>query len=206
MALTVIQHPNASAVEKGFAGWYLAIEGTAHVSLVVGSTILAWEALVPAAAVGEAACVDGNCTNEARAATQALELTGEQAQNIAESVQTASWSGTTVLGRVGQYWETAKAVGANALNVPDTIWNSWSRASQWLVNKSFIDLAIKRGDAIRLASPYQTQMDYTRQLLMDGKAIDELPFYSRELLYLQEQGYHLVTKLVNGQWIEFMEK
>ncbi len=65
MALTIVQHPNANAVEKGFAAWYIAIEGTAHLSLGVGSVILAWEAIVPA-------CADGDCSNEAVGAKNAL--------------------------------------------------------------------------------------------------------------------------------------
>ncbi len=222
MALTIVQHPNASAVEKAFAGWYIATEGTAHVSLVVGSSVLAWQAIAPAAAVGEAACADGDCANEARAAARAVELTAEEAKNIATASQTASQSGTTVLGtfrtpfatteipeiasKRAFFWETASEIRANAMQVPDSIWNSLSRSSQWLVNKSFLDLAIQRGDRFRLAASYNDTLRRYIQLRAEGVQFEMMPGFIKELIYLEQNGYRLASEVIGGQEMQYMVK
>jgi len=97
MALTIVQHPNASAVEKLGAGAYLGAEGFFHGAAVVGTGIIAWEALVPTltaggtgAAMAEGACADGDCTNEANAAIQATQSAAQQIQSAAQQIQSAS--------------------------------------------------------------------------------------------------------------------
>ncbi|MCZ7567370.1 MAG: hypothetical protein M5U01_02065 [Ardenticatenaceae bacterium] len=81
MALTIVQHPEASAKDKAIAGAYIVAEGVAHAALAVGVAGVAC-GLTPgcAAAVepalniggtaGSVACADGNCTNEGEAAAQ----------------------------------------------------------------------------------------------------------------------------------------
>ncbi len=72
MALTIVQHPEASAAEKIGAGVYLAVAAAAHVALAAGSAGLACGAVGPACVkpveaalgIGAAACADGDCTNE----------------------------------------------------------------------------------------------------------------------------------------------
>jgi filamentous hemagglutinin len=83
MALTIVQHPEASVREKAMAAGYIAIEGTAHAALVVGGTILAWEggvavassvagteAAATAGTAATAACADTECANEVNAIAQ----------------------------------------------------------------------------------------------------------------------------------------
>jgi RHS repeat-associated protein len=77
MALTIAQHPEASAGQKAGAIAYIATEGTAHLALAVGGGILAWEggaavvgtvggtgAATTAGTMATAACADGDCVNE----------------------------------------------------------------------------------------------------------------------------------------------
>lgn len=79
MALTIVQSDQASAGEKIVAGAYIAAEGTAHLALVAGGTMLACSAVAPcvktaesALGIGGAACADGDCTNEAQVAGNTL--------------------------------------------------------------------------------------------------------------------------------------
>jgi hypothetical protein len=117
-----------------------------------------------------------------------------------------------VLGRVREqgvpvgFREVADEIGANALNVPDKIWKAASNAQRWSWNKEFLDAAIKRGDVIRLANSYSEQMKFTLEQLKKGVRLEDLPFYSRELLYLEEHGYRLVQKVIDGKLVEYMEK
>lgn len=96
MALTIVQHPNANWQEKAFAGWYIATEGVAHVSLALGSGILAWEAIVPA-------CADGDCSNEGKAAVETAK-TGVNAlkQNYDRGLELAE------KGQLGKYLDFFK--------------------------------------------------------------------------------------------------
>jgi RHS repeat-associated protein len=72
MALTIIQHPEASAGQKIGAGVYLAVAAGAHFALAAGSAGLACGAVGPACVkpveaaigIGTAACADGDCANE----------------------------------------------------------------------------------------------------------------------------------------------
>ncbi len=92
MALTIAQHPEATAAQKAGAVAYIAAEGTAHTVVLVGGGILAWKgaaaaisaiggtgAAVTLSKVGEvaagAACVDGDCTDEVRDGLNLLERT-----------------------------------------------------------------------------------------------------------------------------------
>ncbi len=90
MALTIAQHPEASAGQKAGAIAYIATEGTAHLALAVGGGILAWEggaavvgavggteAATTAGTVATAACADGDCTNEVQAVSNALCADGD---------------------------------------------------------------------------------------------------------------------------------
>ncbi len=90
MALTIAQHPEASAGQKAGAIAYIATEGTAHLALAVGGGILAWEggvavigaaggtkAATTAGTVATAACADGDCTNEIRAVSNILCADGD---------------------------------------------------------------------------------------------------------------------------------
>jgi RHS repeat-associated protein len=99
MALTIVQSPNASAGEKALAGGYIAVEGAAHVAVVAGTAVLAWEGAAATAAAlsgsatatgaagtagtaATAACADGDCTNEANAAVQTVQGAAQAAQSV----------------------------------------------------------------------------------------------------------------------------
>ncbi len=194
------------------------------VGLVAGATGVG----VTATMVGRAACADGDCTNEARTMGHTVASThrtlttansyggfGEwfNASRIAQGVQTAPNAGVTVLGRVGEaakgipdYRAVASQTGANSLSVPNELWGAITRTQQWAVNQSFLDLAIKRGDRFRLSYSYDAQMLFTRQQLRGGRFLEDLPFFSRELLYLESQGYSRVRQFVDGQWLDFMQR
>jgi hypothetical protein len=49
LALTIVQHPEATGGQKAMAAGYIALEGTAHAAVVVGGAILAWEGAAAAA-------------------------------------------------------------------------------------------------------------------------------------------------------------
>ena len=77
MALTIVQHPQATWEQKLLAGGYIAVVGAAHGALLVGLGMLAWEGgsalLAGGSAAGgavQAACADADCTNEVRAAAE----------------------------------------------------------------------------------------------------------------------------------------
>jgi RHS repeat-associated protein len=77
MALTIVQHPQATWDQKLLAGGYIAVVGAAHGALLVGLGMLAWEGgsalLAGGSAAGgavQAACADADCTNEVRAAAE----------------------------------------------------------------------------------------------------------------------------------------
>ena len=81
MALNIVESDRATAGQKVGAGAYIALEGTAHTALLVGTGMLAWEGAsaaigaIGAATAGStavtAACADGDCANEVSALTQA---------------------------------------------------------------------------------------------------------------------------------------
>jgi RHS repeat-associated protein len=84
MALTIVQHPQATWEQKLLAGGYIAVEGAAHGALLVGLGMLAWEGgsalLAGGSAAGgvvQAACADADCTNEVRAAAQVTQRVWE---------------------------------------------------------------------------------------------------------------------------------
>ncbi len=90
MALTIVQHPNASFGQKAGAAAYIATEGTAHLALAVGGGILAWEggaaiigtvggtkAATTAGTAATMACADGDCTNEIRTVSNILCADGD---------------------------------------------------------------------------------------------------------------------------------
>jgi hypothetical protein len=77
MALTIVQHPQATWEQKLLAGGYIAVVGAAHGALLVGLGMLTWEGgsalLAGGSAAGgavQAACADADCTNEVRAAAE----------------------------------------------------------------------------------------------------------------------------------------
>jgi RHS repeat-associated protein len=190
MALTIVQHPEASVGEKILAGGYIATEAIAHGALAVGTGILGWEAVgavAGAAAGGEAiatagtattaACADGDCTNEARATQKIIE------------------TGWTVIGKYPQYLSKARELGANVFNIAIDEWNALgSRAAQWAKNVEFLDEAIARGDSFRLATPFA-----------QGWA-ERGTFYKDELVYLLQKGYELVTDVNGIEWLVKMEQ
>jgi hypothetical protein len=78
MALTIVQHPQATWEQKLLAGSYIAVVGAAHGALLVGLGMLAWEGgsalLAGGGAAGsavQAACADADCTNEVQAVVRA---------------------------------------------------------------------------------------------------------------------------------------
>ena len=78
MALTIVQHPQATWEQKLLAGGYIALEGAAHGALLAGLGMLAGEGasalLAGGGAAGsavQAACADADCINEVQAVVQA---------------------------------------------------------------------------------------------------------------------------------------
>jgi RHS repeat-associated protein len=77
MALTIVQHPKASALEKAEARAYIVAEAMAHAGFVIGISALACSAIPAclqaaeaALGIGTSACADGDCTNEASTVVQ----------------------------------------------------------------------------------------------------------------------------------------
>jgi RHS repeat-associated protein len=95
MALTIIQHPEASAGQKIGAGVYLAVAAGAHFALAAGSAGLACGAVGPACVkpveaaigIGTAACADGDCGNEANLAIQGLPRITQAVQNGLDAIR-----------------------------------------------------------------------------------------------------------------------
>lgn len=102
MALTIVQHQNASFGQKAGAAAYIATEGTAHLALGVGVGMLAWEggaavigtvggteAATTAGTAATMACADGDCTNEVRAVSNALCADGDCTNEVNAAIRTA---------------------------------------------------------------------------------------------------------------------
>ena len=134
---------------------------------------------------------------------QQLQLTNDQAGALAERYETNPEAHVTVLGSSGVYEKTAEELGANAFEVEDPVWKGLTRGSQWDVNRAFLDRVIQRGDTIILASSYGDAMNRYRELLAAGASVDQIPFYLRELLYLESKGYRYG---VNEQGQEVMQQ
>ncbi len=83
MALSIVQHPQASLGQKAGAAAYIAAEGGAHATLAIGTGMLAWQggaALIGSGAAttaGSVACADYDCTNEAAAGLNAFSRAAE---------------------------------------------------------------------------------------------------------------------------------
>jgi len=81
MALSIVQHPEASAAQRAEAGAYIAAEGLAHGALATGVVLLGCAVIGPtctkvvegALGIGTAASADGDPTNEALAAAKTAE-------------------------------------------------------------------------------------------------------------------------------------
>ena len=59
----------------------------------------------------------------------------------------------TVLGHYPDYVNLGEEIGASFFNIPKTEWDAMTEAEQWAANRRFLDQAIARGDAFRLATP-----------------------------------------------------
>lgn len=118
----------------------------------------------------EAVSADGDPTNEIR------------------SLGTIVDRGWTTLGRYPAYVDTASRLQTDVFNIPAHEWELLSRAEQWQVNQQFLDASIARGDVFLLSTPF-----------VEGIAA-EGSFFQRELLYLLDRGYQIVT--IQGQdWL-----
>jgi len=96
MALTIIQHPDATPVQKAQAGIFLGGWGFAAVSGTAGTGLLACSTVAPCAAaaetalgLGAAASADGNPTNEINALSQADLSAVQQFVNDAQTLNSA---------------------------------------------------------------------------------------------------------------------
>ncbi len=85
MALLIVQHDNATFIQKTAAAVYIAEEAVAHGALAVGTAALGCAAVAGCATAAEGAlgigssaatiaCADGNCNNEADAITRVGEV------------------------------------------------------------------------------------------------------------------------------------
>ncbi|MHC1730429.1 MAG: RHS repeat-associated core domain-containing protein [Bacteroidales bacterium] len=119
MALTIVQSDQVSAGEKLVAGAYIAAEGTSHLTLVSGGTMLACSAIAPcvkaaesALGIGGAACADGDCTNEAQVVGNALNAIRNMVGN-AKGTAYEKWvqrlSGAEYDNKIGNLLMEAKA-------------------------------------------------------------------------------------------------
>jgi hypothetical protein len=79
-----------------------------------------------------------------------------------------------VLGHYTAYLESAASSGGRTFQVPKHIWDAMSPEKQGAANQKFLDRAIARGSAIRLATP--------------ANAAREVSYYERELQYLTSKG------------------
>jgi RHS repeat-associated protein len=61
--------------------------------------------------------------------------------------------GLTVLGNAPDYLDLAAARGANALDIPASLWDALTEEERVAVLEDFVDAAIARGDTIILATP-----------------------------------------------------
>jgi filamentous hemagglutinin len=92
MALIIVRHPKATLKQKVVAAGYIAVEGGAHAALAAGTGALAWEVgssalLAGSGATGEAleaACADGDCTNEVQAVAKATNALCAQGKCLSE--------------------------------------------------------------------------------------------------------------------------
>ena len=81
MALSIVQHPEASLGDKILAGGYITLEAVAHTGLAIRTAGLACAVAGPgcvnavetALGIGTAVCADGNCTNEIEVAQRAAQ-------------------------------------------------------------------------------------------------------------------------------------
>jgi len=207
MALTIVQHPNANAFEKGFAGWYLATEGTAHVAAVVGTSIVAWAALVPAAGVAETACADGDCTNEAVGVAkqlgkigpdsiQGLGLVERLAQLSTRGASTARVIlGKSIEGSSQSYDKIAERLGGTYFKTVDGVYEALGRSKElaWQANEAFLRNQMTR----RVVSFDFVNIDIDDTLIQFRNVPwAELPARVREIYFLfsnaQQYGYERI--------------
>ncbi len=110
--------------------------------------------------------------------------------NISSSTLPRNGQTTTVIGRYPRYLEAAKQLGANALNIPTDVWNRLNELQRWALNRTFLDLAVSRGDTILLVTPLEgapwvcsgdgnrvpsfTRLPAHRRGLHEGEVIDDI--------------------------------
>jgi hypothetical protein len=119
MALTIVQSDQATAGQKAGAVAYVGAEGLAHTALVVGSVAClsnvagcvggAKATLGIGGAAAEAACADGDCTNEAK---PLLEAANQTYQKIIPNLQqgTNKWGLNHI---VGDHWYSSGVNGVS---------------------------------------------------------------------------------------------
>jgi hypothetical protein len=179
-ALTIDQSEQATAGQKAGAAAYVGLEGLAHVSLVVGSVACisnpagclagAKTILGIGGATAEAACADGDCTNEVETAETALNAIRNMTGN-AKGTAYENWlkattggegsftlEGTQFDNKVGNILMEAKSYNWNTFNLAD-FQNQVGRATavatrngyQYVVHllnkppQSVIDWLVKKG-------------------------------------------------------------
>ena len=207
MALTIVQHPKANGWEKTFAGWYIATEGTAHVAAVVGSGIAAWAPLAPAAGVAEAACADGDCTNEAVGVAQQLSKVGPDSvkglglvEQLAQLSTRGAGASRVILGKFVEgssqsYEKIAERLGATYFKTADGVYNALGKSKElaWQVNEAFLRNQLTR----RVVSFDFVNIDIDDTLIQYRNVPwAELPARVREIYFLlsnaQQYGYERI--------------
>jgi RHS repeat-associated protein len=105
MALTIVKSDQTSLGQKDLAITYMVAEGTFHATLAAGVAMLVCSAVAPCAkaaatalGIGEAACADGDCTNEAQLAQNGIEIV----QKAANDIPTAKINPYLDLGSAGK--------------------------------------------------------------------------------------------------------
>jgi RHS repeat-associated protein len=127
MALTIVQHPDATPTEKAQAGVYLGGWGVAAISGGAGTGLLACSTVAPCAAaaktalgIGTAISADGNPTNEAQLLQGVVDRgfggNHELYKQFMQQLRSALPSGTRIGVRgsslTGQSWKTGRSFDA----------------------------------------------------------------------------------------------
>ncbi len=208
MALTIVQHPNASGAERLGAGAYLAAEGFFHAAAIAGTAVVAWEAIVPTltaggtgAAIAEGACGDGDCTNEANVAIRATQSAAQQIQSASQPVLGLSQRMINALTRVSTQNPNSREVvlgrfedgngytwwgqffDRTYLNMPDYLWKEYRNfpGDFRLINQQFLINQMKAGKEFILSTPYNVaKLNQANDLWW-------------EIQFLLRNGYRLVT-------------
>lgn len=163
MALTIVQSDQATIGQRAGAAAYIGAEGIAHAALVTGSIacisnielcLTGAKAALGFGGAAEAACADGDCTNEVKGVNSALDAIGKLTGN-AKGTAYEEWV-KKVTGGEGSF----KLPGAQYDNKVGQVlmeMKSWDWKNVTAESKAFMDIQnqIGRASAIATQNGYQ---------------------------------------------------